>query len=306
MHPYDRTTTAAPRHRSRRVAVLASTLLLAGGIVALGGPVAAADGPAIRSLDITATDSAGGSIDSYVLSTDRVTAGLVDVRLHNTGSVDHQAQLVRLHDGVTPAQYLAALEASGGGTALVLGDATGGPNAIHAGGFQETWVTLVAGTYGVLCFQDGPGGPPHFVKGMYASFAVSGQGNSAHPPGNVVGTISAFSFGFHMPAVIDGHGLYRFTNSATADTHELTIIKLAPGATAADALAWIQNPSPAGPPPFAEADGGGGAIAPGAESWVRLDLAPGDYIAVCFVPDDEAPHAPHAALGMVQGFHVAG
>jgi len=302
----DRTSTSASHRRGRRVAALTCGLLLAGGLVAAAGPATAAVGPAVRTLDVTASDSAGGTVDTYALSSDHLTAGLVDVRLHNAGTVDHQVQLIRLHDGVTPDAYLHSLLLSGGGTALVLGDAMGGSNAIAPAGFQETWVNLPAGQYVALCFQTGPGGPPHFVKGMFASFTVAGQGNSAHPPGHVLGTISAFSFGFDMPTVIDGHGLYRFTNTAATDTHELTLIRLKDGTSAADALAWIQNPAPTGPPPFAESAGGGGAIAPGGELWVRMNLSPGDYVAVCFVPDDAAPHLPHAALGMVQGFHVAG
>jgi hypothetical protein len=185
----------------------------------------------------------------------------------------------------------------------------GGSNSVGPGGFQETWVNLPAGTYVAMCFQDGPpnSGPPHLFKGMFTSFTVTGRGNSAHPPGYVRGTISAFSFGFHMPAVIDGHGMYRFVNTADTDTHELTLIKLTPGATAADVLAWIQNPNPSGPPPFEMSAGGVGALAPGGEAWVRMNLSPGDYVAVCFVPDDDtAGHPPHAALGMVQGFHVDG
>ena len=35
-----------------------------------------------------------------------------------------------------------------------------------------------------------------------------------------------------------------------------------------------------------------------------LDLAPGTYIAVCFVPDEETG-VPHALMGMVQVFTVA-
>src|SRR5664280_2466780 len=52
------------------------------------------------------------------------------------------------------------------------------------------------------------------------------------------------------------------------------------------------------------ARGRGGAVAPHGVDWVRLNLAPGDYIAVCLVPDAEAQGAPHAALGMVRGFSV--
>jgi hypothetical protein len=260
---------------------------------------------AVRVLDVTADNAPDGSTDSFILSSDHLTAGLVDVRLHNIGNVDHQVQFARLHDGITPDFYYDSLVNSGGGTALVFADAMGGSNSVGPGGYQETWVNLPAGTYVAMCFQDGPpgSGPPHLFKGMFTSFTVTGRGNSAHPPGYVRGTISAFTFGFDMPASIDGHGIYRFVNTADTDTHELTLLKLADGKHQADALAWLANP--VGPPPFSSA-GGNGALAPGGEAWVRLNLSPGDYLAACFVPDDEAPHLPHIELGMVHAFHVDG
>lgn len=303
MSSTERTRKSPARSRQRYVAALASGLLLAAGLVAAAGPATAS--VPVRVLDVTADNSPDGSSDWFDLSSDHVTAGLVDVRLHNVGNVDHQVQFARLHDGITPEFYYNALLGSGGGTALVFADAMGGSNAVVPGGFQETWVNLPAGTYVAMCFQDGPpgSGPPHLFKGMFTSFTVSGVGNSAHPPGYVRGTISAYSFGFHMPDVIDGHGIYRFVNTATADTHELTLLKLAAGMHADDVLAWLANP--AGPPPFSSA-GGNGALAPGGQGWVRMNLSPGDYVAVCFVPDDEPPHLPHVELGMIHEFHVAG
>ena len=302
-----RTGTPLPRPRRRYVAVLVSGLLLAGGLVAAAGPATAS--VPVRVLDVTAHDNCDQTPacgDWYDLSSHTLTAGLIDVRLHNAGHVDHQVQFVRLHEGFDAASYMADLIGSGGGSALRDGDAMGGSNAVGAGQDQETWVNLPAGNYVAMCFQDGPpnSGPPHLFKGMYDSFTVTGQGNSAHPPVPVRGTISAYSFGFNLPATIDGHGVYRFVNTASADSHELTLLKLAPGMHAQDVLSWLADPA-SGPPPFSSA-GGFGALAPGGQGWVRLDLAAGDYVAVCFVPDDEAPHLPHIELGMHVEFSVAG
>lgn len=298
-----------PRARGRLLALAVGTVVAAAAPLASGTALSPgwADQTAPGSvhdtshvLDITAQDD--GSTDHYVLSTDHLRAGLVQVRLHNTGTVAHQAQLLRLHSGVTPAAFLQAVLATQGGALLALSDAAGGATSIDPGGLQVTWQDLSAGTYVVMCFQDGGDhGAPHFALGMFTPFTVTGSGTSAHPPGHVAGAIDAFSFGFRMPAVVDGHGLYRFTNTATADTHEAAVLKLAPGKTAADVLAWVQG-GLTGPPPVTADAGGSGAVAPGGHTWVRLDLAPGDYVMVCFVPDDEPPNLPHAALGMVQGF----
>lgn len=255
-------------------------------------------------LAVTADNSADGSSDFYRLNTHRLRAGLVTVRLRNVGTVAHQVQLVRLHAGVSPAKYRSDLIASQGGTALAEGDAAGGATAIEPGGHQVTWINLRPGTYVALCFQTGgDAGAPHFVHGMFDSFTVVGHDQHWGRPEDVVGTIRAFSFGYHMPAVIRGHATYRFLNTATADTHELQLLKLLPGKTAADVLAWVKSGETT-PPPVSGTAGGAGAIPPGGREWLRMNLQPGNYVALCFVPDDQPPHAPHAALGMVQGFTV--
>lgn len=305
VHPSRR----APRARSRLLALAVGTVVAAAAPLASGASLSAgwadqtapgSSADASHVLDVTAHDN--GSTDSFALSTDHLRAGLVQVRLHNAGTVAHQAQLLRLHDGVTPAAYLQAVLATQGGAVLALADAAGGATSVDPGGLQVTWQRLSAGSYVVMCFQDGGDhGAPHFALGMFSPFTVSGAGTRAHPPGHVLGSIYAFSFGFRMPAVVDGHGLYRFTNTAVADTHEAAVLKLAPGKTAADVLAWVES-GLTGPAPVVGDLGGSGAVAPGGSTWVRLNLPPGDYVMVCFVPDDEPPHLPHAALGMVQGF----
>ena len=44
---------------------------------------------------------------------------------------------------------------------------------------------------------------------------------------------------------------------------------------------------------------------PGQTGWAHLDLTPGDYVAVCFIPSAAHEGKPHFALGMVKGFTVS-
>jgi hypothetical protein len=60
--------------------------------------------------------------------------------------------------------------------------------------------------------------------------------------------------------------------------------------------------SPNGAPPFANV-GGFQAITPGETGWLNLDLTPGEYVALCYVPDPASGHA-HLELGMVMPFRV--
>ena len=293
-------------------AVLAAAVLVGSALIAVPAQAAAvaADRQAESGhlLAVTANNSPDGMVENFQLSTDDLRAGLVRVQLHNVGTVTHQVQLVRLHAGVTAAAYRAALLATQGGATLMLADATGGSGAIDPGGRQTTYVNLRAGNYVALCFQaGGDGGAPHFVHGMFAAFEVRGHDEQDVPSGHILGTVKAFTegqkMGFDMSSAIDGDGLYRFSNTAPMDTHEFNLLKLATGKTAQDFLAWATH-GMVGPPPVSGAFGGGQALAPGGELWVRMHLPPGNYVAVCFVPDEAPPHLPHAALGMVQGFRV--
>ena len=253
-------------------------------------------------LDVKASNDGPQGQPRYTLSTDTLRAGLETIRLHNKGTEPHQVQLLRLHDG-KDFNALSAVLKHPNGDPLTVADATGGSTPILPGTEQETYVNLRAGHYVALCFvTDEVSNVPHFAEGMIAQFDVTGSGTWQRP--NAEGTISAFSFGFNIPAHVDGHGVYRFKNLSDTDTHELAIERLAPGKTATDFLDAISQKVASNPNDIAAPAGGGGAVAPHGVDWVRLNLAPGDYIAVCFVPDPEAQGAPHAALGMVRGFSV--
>jgi hypothetical protein len=51
--------------------------------------------------------------------------------------------------------------------------------------------------------------------------------------------------------------------------------------------------------------GGMNALTKGTTGITVLDLSPGNYVAVCNVPDQSMPHGDaHAHLGMIKGFTV--
>jgi hypothetical protein len=55
-------------------------------------------------------------------------------------------------------------------------------------------------------------------------------------------------------------------------------------------------------PPFAYA-GGITGLAPGSSAWLKLDLHPGNYAALCFIPDPTTGK-PHVMLGMITALTV--
>jgi len=115
-------------------------------------------------------------------------------------------------------------------------------------------------------------------------------------------TFTMKDFAFEMPGTLPaGKATYKVVN-AGPQPHELGVLKLAPGKTDEDVLAWDSAPS--GPPPF-ESVGGINAFSADGSGYMTLDLAPGEYLAVCHIPDPVSGVA-HLHLGMTRHFTVAG
>lgn len=282
-------------HRVGRPLIALAALAMAGGLAACTA-AGASETRSHHLLDVTAADY------SYQMPTmTPLNAGLETVRLHNAGTQPHQATIMRLHDGVTYDQFAAALR-QGEGPALALIDFEGGVNTIAPGATASAYSNLTSGNYALLCFVQGADGVPHLAKGMVMPFQVNGPNLPPRAP-ETSGSVGLHSYGFDLPAGF-GQGTYKVINNAD-EAHELAILKVAPGKTAQDVMAFLTaGTPPSGPPPFADA-GGVGALSPGVTAFGVFHLQPGSYVALCFVPDDQAPHLPHFMMGMFQPFTVS-
>ena len=225
--------------------------------------------------------------------------GLVRVDLANEGTEEHQATLIRLNDGVTLDQFAAAAGADETGvTAFGLFTGYGGPNAAAPGATSSSTQALVAGDYLMICFIPSPSdGVPHAAKGMLLPFTVEGEEatDATLADDEVGGEIELLEFGFGVPDDFNGEGTFAIANNGEQQ-HEATFYALADGATLDDALAFFGGAA-TGPPPF-ESAGGLAAVAPGVDAYVELDLPPGEYALVCFLPDTAGDGAPHFTKGM--------
>lgn len=230
-------------------------------------------------------------------------AGLVALKLDNQGSEDHHAQLFRLNDGVTQHQFSDALH-EGPDKALALGTTAGGPGVVAPGGQQEVMLDLPAGQYVMICLVSGPDGHMHAEKGMISFFTVDAASGQVQPSQPVADReVNLHDFGFSMPSTLNaGAQTLKVTNDGP-QPHEMSLVKLADGKTIDDMRAFMSSGAPEGPPPFTSV-GGMQAIAPHTAGWLKLNLQPGNYVALCFVPDPTSGKA-HAELGMVMPFTVA-
>jgi hypothetical protein len=251
---------------------------------------------AIPAVTITAKDF------SYVMPAS-IPAGLVTITMVNQGSQPHQAQLFHLNNGVTPAQFQAALHHSPAAV-FPLATLAGGPNSVMPGESQQVILNLTPGQYAVVCFDTDPAtGKPHYDLGMVTFFQVAmTPGRATASPPQADGEVTLQDFRIGLPSAITaGQHTWKVTNNGP-QPHELTIMKLAAGKGVQDLVTFLLVRSPAGPPPFTDA-GGMGALAPGTAGWVRLNLTPGNYVALCFVPDRRTGK-PHFMLGMLTPFTV--
>jgi hypothetical protein len=231
-----------------------------------------------------------------------VKGGWVNLTLDNKGKEGHQAQLLRINDGVTPAQLQEAASDTTGGKLLALVTPKGGVNAINAGESQSAVTELDAGNYLMMCFVPAPDGQPHVAKGMQAPFTVeAGAAEGDEPKYDF--EIEAKDFTFEIPDIESGEHAIEFKNNGPSP-HEGTLYKVAAGKTVEDvqkALAAEGTPS-SGPPPFTP-EGGAAAILPGTGTFPTISFTPGTYVLVCFIPDQKTGK-PHIQLGMFSSFEV--
>ena len=220
-------------------------------------------------------------------------AGPVRVRLVNRDPVWHEASLLRFTDSTkTLDDYIAATRA--GNEYPDFAEDVGGVSFLAPGDSAEVLVELRAGRYAVICWH-----ADHVMQGMGASFTVSGEvpPDAFHAGGAEVrlgdGTIPALA-----PA--RGRQVLHVTNAGPSE-HELAILRLAPGKTFADFMAWRATGETGTPP--ARTVAGTAALAPGREIWVIVPWAAGRYAMVCLL-EDTAGHY-HADLGERQEFEVA-
>lgn len=229
---------------------------------------------------------------------DTISAGLTNFHLVNEGTTLHHVQLVRLDSGKTAADLGAAMKNPGPPPAWAA--FIGGPNAPNPGGTFDAMLNVAPGNYVILCLVDAPSHVPHFAKGMMRPLTiVAPAGTPATAPAADV-TVSLADYAFTVTGNLTaGKHTLKIENKGP-QVHEVEIVRFAPGKGMKDLGDWSVKME--GPPP-GDAIGGVSATAIGSPSYATVDLTPGNYAMLCFIPDakDGKPHLEH---GMIKLFTV--
>lgn len=240
--------------------------------------------------------------DYSFTSPKKLETGYVTLQFTNDGRELHHLQLARLQEGVSLEKFTAALK-QGEQAALPLIEFVGGVGLVPPGGHASTTVYLEKpGTYVELCFVPDANGVPHLALGMLQPVTVvvsSDPSQAEAPEADLVVDMKDFSY-LMAARVTAGKQVWQVINQGP-QPHEMIVGKLQKGKTMDDVMAYLQNGSQGLPP--IELMGGAQAIAAGQSSFINLDLKPGQYVAICFIPDP-ASGKPHVALGMLSPFTV--
>ncbi|MBA3316669.1 MAG: hypothetical protein H0T50_01070 [Gemmatimonadales bacterium] len=230
----------------------------------------------------------------------RVPAGVVTFRLVNQGKEAHHAQVIRLQDGKTVADFLRAFTDTASMPAWVR--YLGGPVGTAPGRELLATTRLAPGRYALICRIRSPNGTTHVMKGMIREFeVVAGRDGSSAPLPVASDTLTLNDYGFVITRPLtSGYHTIRVEN-AGPQVHEVIMLKLVPGKTPADFARWglsgRHGPAPGVPV------GGAQFIDRGEVGVFSVELTAGEYGYICFVPDakDGKRHFRH---GMMTQFAV--
>ena len=310
--------TTAASNAAATIAPVATTAPAASSVAVATRPAGSAVASSVSETTASGSAAAGttsGGIQTMVIEAfdygfrtlGSIPGGQTRVQMKNTGKEIHHAQFMLLNTGVTPDQLGAAFAKGEQGLGEVFGLVTqaGGAGVTLPGGGTEVILNLKEGQYMIACFIAGDDHIPHLAKGMLMPLKVTAAPVAASPAPAVNGTITMFDFDFTMPDTLPaGKSMYTVMNTG-AQFHEFNIGQIVPGKTMEDVKAYYAATAPPADPPPLIPMGGMNALTKGNTGIAVFDLMPGNYVAICNVPDQSKPNGDsHAHLGMVKGFTV--
>ena len=228
-----------------------------------------------------------------------VAPGLRHIVFENRGSEIHEAMLVKLPNGVSPADFVAAVK---GGALFPKGALDySGPGLTSPGESVEVWLTVDPGQYILVCWNSG-----HATSTAVHPFSVQGtRADDATPKHDVV--VKLVDFRFDLEGELrQGTQVLRVETPGPA-MHEVDLYRLHPGHTVADLKRWRKEKS--GPAPVVALGGALDSHDLSRVVWLRRNFSPGRYVLHCEMPVESdasanSPHLSHADVGMVREIEI--
>ena len=244
--------------------------------------------------------------DSVFKAPHRLSAGLRHIVFENHGRHMHEAMLVKLPDGMTPAAYFSAVK---GGATFPEGALDYSGAGLTAPGEQvEIWLRVDPGNYMVVCWN---GKHPGSVPQHLLTVVADGAADDPAPQEDVVLRLVDYRFELNRP-IEKGQRVLRVETPGPS-MHELDIFRMRGRATLADLELWYKEEDHALPhaqPTPADAMGG---LSDQHDihrvGWLRRMFTPGRYVFTCHLSlpkaDKDGPQVSHADLGMIREVVVA-
>jgi len=248
-------------------------------------------------------------------------AGWTHITLDNQGELAHDFILVKLDEGKSIEDVMAALEAEG---PPEWAEFYGGVSAEPATS-ASYYVELVPGNYVALSFGAAEDAPPDAAQGMIANLTIAEAGG---PAGELLlpeedASVDLVDYAFGVQGTIGkGDQLLKVSNKGT-EMHEIIAFHLKDGMNMEDFMTALESDmggedeasaeessgedsgeSVSGKePPFEQI--GSTFLSPGISTLVNMEFAePGTYVFICFLPSPNNEMQPHFAMGMVEEITV--
>ena len=294
-----------PRHHASRA--LSLLPVLSAGLVAAALAGATAHGHAAAPVQMAPEQITVRASAPHLPK--QLPAGILALTFVNDTASGADASLARANPGATLAQINAASDATNGqGPAALkafvrltqLVTFVGGVNSLAPGTSGTAFLDLrTPGLHGLHIGGDnGPG-----TTLIFTVLAGAGQ-QATPPPATLTVRLKDMKFLGLPRRLAAGWITIRVANQGPS-VHEMALLKLDPGKTEQDVLDFIRSPQgETGPEPsWVHSAGGMDTLAPRQSAGIRLNLTPGTYVAVCFLPDAKK-QLPHVMEGMIGSFAV--
>ena len=264
------------------------------GVAACGGDD---DGGEPVAVAIESAPAGDGRFELTV--PESVEAGLVRLEFQNGTEEDAEAQLLRLDDGHTVEEALAAIASEDGKIPDWL-HAEGGVGRSSRASTGAVELVLEEGTYHVIDTgaPEGDDVKSHAESGATATIEVSGGDDGAELP-EVDASIEMADYEFVTDGLEAGTNRFLLENTGE-ELHHTLIVPIKGDATFAEVQEYMTSEEgDDGPPPVDfEQLQGTTVLDAGREQIDELELEAGRYALVCFLTD-RAGGPPHVAKGMV-------